>query len=88
MVRTIKKDYDREPQANHPFYRLLALTDEAVVIYMALAEEEKWYTDRNSFLKRDELIRPDRITQATAPITKIKIVSVANQIKQILNRTN
>ena len=85
MVKTIKKDYDHKQQADHPFYRLLTLTDEAVVIYMALAEEERWYTDRNSFLKREELIRSDRITQATAPITRLKIVSVANQIKQILN---
>ncbi len=88
MVKTIKKDYDHKQQADHPFYRLLTLTDEAVVIYMALAEEERWYTDRNSFLKREELIRSDRITQATAPITRLKIVSVANQIKQILNQSN
>jgi hypothetical protein len=89
MLKEIKEDYDQHPESDHPFYQLLSLTDEAVVIYMALAEEENCYTDRNSFLKREELIKPDRITQATAPITKIKIVPVANQIKQILiNRSH
>jgi hypothetical protein len=88
MLKTIKEDYDQHPQPAHPFYQLLTLTDEAVVIYMSLAEEERWYTDRNSFLKREELIKPDRITQATAPITKLKIVPVANQIKQILSRVS
>ncbi|HJT56375.1 MAG TPA: AIPR family protein, partial [Ktedonobacteraceae bacterium] len=89
MLKEIKEDYDRHPESGHPFYQLLSLTDEAVVIYMALAEGEKWYTDRNSFLKREELIKQDRITQAMAPITKIKIVPVADQIKQILiNRSH
>ncbi len=88
MLKAIKEDYDQHPQPDHPFHRLLSLTDEAVVTYMTLAEEERWYVDRNAFLKREDLIKSDRITQATAPITKIKIVPVAHQIKQILSQLN
>ena len=88
MLKAIKEDYDQHPQPDHPFYRLLSLTDEAVVTYMTLAEEERWYVDRNAFLKREDLIKSDHITQATAAITKIKTVPVANQIKQILSQLN
>ena len=49
----------------HPFGRLLRLADLSVVTYMRLAERERWFLDRNSYLKRDELINETRITQAT-----------------------
>ena len=39
MLEAIREDYELHPQPDHPFYRLLTLTDEAVVTYMALAEE-------------------------------------------------
>lgn len=85
MLEAIREDYKQHPRPDHPFNQMLTLTDEAVVIYMALAEEERWYTDRNSFLKREELIKSDRIIQSIAPITRLRLGPIAKQIKQILS---
>ena len=86
MLKEVKEDYDKNPQQQHPFYQLLLLTDEAIATYMALAEAERWYTDRNSFLKREELISEGRIILATTS-AKLKITPIANQIKHIMSET-
>ncbi len=83
LLKTLKADYDRNPQESHPFYELLTMTDVAVATYMALADDGRWFTDRNSFLKREELIRGDRIIQATTA-TKLKSNALAKQIKLIV----
>ena len=62
-----------------PFARLLHLTDVSVSTYMRLADKERWFSDRNSYLKRDELINETRITQATAA-AELDIPEVAAQI--------
>lgn len=33
---------------------------------MALAENNKWYSDRNAFLKREEMLDENRYVQASA----------------------
>ena len=85
MLKEVKADYDNNPQPQHPFFQLLLLTDEAIATYMALAEAERWYTDRNSFLKREELIGEGRIILATTS-AKLKITPIANQIKLIMSK--
>ena len=92
MLKDMKADYDRSkddynesPGPQHPFIQLLFLTDEAIATYMALAEDGRWYTDRNSFLKREELIKEERIIQATAA-TKLKIPALAARIQQIMSK--
>lgn len=83
MLLTIREDYKLHPQTDHPFYQLLTLTDEAIFTYMALAQNGKWYTDRNSFFKREDLIKADRIIQVTAT-AQLKLTKIAQQIKPIL----
>lgn len=92
MLKDMKADYDRSkdgyngsPGPQHPFIQLLFLTDEAIATYMALAEDGRWYTDRNSFLKREELIKEERIIQATAA-TKLKIPALATRVQQIVSK--
>jgi hypothetical protein len=85
MLKAIKADYDLQPNPNHPFYQLLTLTDVGVATYMDLAEDERWFSDRNSFFKREELIRNNRIIMATAA-AKRQIAPIANQIKQIMSK--
>src|SRR5258708_9275710 len=57
---TLKKlmaDYDQNLQTSHPFYQLLSFTDDAVATFMELAENGRWYDDRNAFLKSQDLMQ-------------------------------
>jgi len=67
-----------------PFARLLALTDEAIATYMALAQAHHWYVDRNSFLKQTDLIDETHVIQATAS-SILKLPAIAQQIPGIMS---
>jgi len=87
VLRSLKTDHDQTPadaRDQHPFHRLLLQTDEAVATYMAIAEAQRWFTDRNSFLKRGELIDETRIIQATTAVN-LKIPQISLQIGYIMN---
>jgi len=83
FLEAIKANYDQYPQENHPFFQLLSLTDGVVYTFMTLAAREKWYTDRNSFLHREESIDEVRIIQGTAA-TNLKISSLVQDVQQIM----
>ena len=77
------EDYKKTPDNSHAFATLLQLTDDAVATYMDLAEQQKRYTDRNSFLKRVELIDETFVTQALAA-TKRKLQPIGVLLKKLL----
>jgi hypothetical protein len=84
MLNIIKADYDKNPREQHPFLRILSLTDEAVNVYMRLAAHLQWYTDRNSFLHREESISEERIIQGTG-VVEMRLPELAKQVQIILN---
>jgi hypothetical protein len=84
MLNAIKADYDKHPRDQHPFLQLLTLTDEAISTYMRLATHLGWYTDRNSFLHREESINESRIIQGTGAV-EMKIPQLAQQVQTILS---
>ncbi len=86
LLKSLKADYDQNPQPQHLFYQLLALTDEAVATYMALAESQLWYKDRGAFLKSKELIQEDHLIMATMA-AKLKLDLIARKIKQSMGKT-
>lgn len=86
MIMIMREDYKLHLRADHPFRKLLTLTDEAIATYMELAKIGEWYTDRNSFLKREDLLKIDRITPATMS-AKLKLPPIADQLKQISKNT-
>lgn len=86
LLKIIKEDYDRESLPQHPFAHLLTLSDETVATYMALAEQERWYSDRSAFFKSKESIKEEHIIQAIIP-AKLKLSPIAYQIQQILERS-
>jgi hypothetical protein len=51
---------------------------------MALAKQLNWYEDRNAFLKRDELLKEDRLIQASAA-TILKKEKLRQEAKKVLN---
>ncbi len=83
ILKTIKADYDMNPQEQHPFLRLLLLADQSIVTFMGLAEAQRWYTDRSAFFKSKESIKEEHIIQAVAA-ARLQIVSISNQVKQII----
>lgn len=87
VLKIIKDDYEQNPETSHPFYKLLSLADEAMAIFMELAETDRWYNDRSAFLKSKESIREDHIIQSTVA-AKLKVTSIAHQIQQIMNKDN
>ncbi len=84
MLNAIKADYDKNPREQHPFLQLLSLADEAIYTYMRLATQLGWYTDRNSFLHREESINEVRIIQGTGAL-EMKIPQLALQVQAIIN---
>ena len=50
-----------------PLRELLDAADTVVATYMTLAKQQGWYDDRNSFLKRDELLKQTRLVPAVIP---------------------
>lgn len=83
MLNTIKTDYDKYPREQHPFLQLLSLADEAIYTYMRLAAQLGWYTDRNSFLHREESINEGRIIQSTGAL-EMKLPQLASQVQIII----
>jgi hypothetical protein len=51
-----------------PFMRLLGLADKTVATYMALAQASNWYSDRNAFLKRDDLLNEEHLLSASGDV--------------------
>ncbi len=84
MLNAIKADFEKHPREQHPFLQLLTLTDEAIYTYMRLAEQQRWYTDRNSFLHREESINEVRIIQGTGAV-EMKIRQLVPQVQAIIN---
>ena len=86
VVRWLFEDYKKQatPTDAHLFKRLLTLTDETVFTYMELAKAGEWYTDRNSFLKRDELIENSRLIQASAA-SNMKLSGIGQEIGKLVN---
>ena len=84
MLHAIKADFEKNPREQHPFLQLLTLTDEAIYTYMRLAAQQEWYTDRNSFLHREDSINEGRIIQGTVG-AEMKIRQLAPQVQAIIN---
>lgn len=64
IVRLRKHGGDEKPD---PYADFLRIADGAVGTYMKLASANRWYQDRNSFLKRDELLDESRLLMVTTP---------------------
>jgi len=89
MYNTLKKlmtSYEQNEHEEHPFYQLLSSADDAISTFMELAEEGKWYDDRNAFLKGQDLMQEDHLIMAIKPITTgMKKKKLPEQIKNILH---
>lgn len=69
IVRLRDHDDQHEVGTKVPPYRqLLETVDGLVATYMELAKQKNWYTDRNSFLKRDELLDDERLIMVSGPL--------------------
>jgi len=69
ILLTLKRDRDNKPAEERSaaaFSRLLSCADQCVATYMRLAETLRRYTDRNAFLKTQDLVSEVYLTQAIA----------------------
>jgi len=75
ILLTLKRDRDNklgEERSAAAFSRLLFCTDQCVATYMRLAETQRRYTDRNAFLKTQDLVSEIHLTQAiTGPMLSL-----------------
>ena len=65
------------------FPRLLGLADETVATYMALAQVNSWYSDRNAFLKREDLLNEEHLILASGKV-QIEMNGLRAKAKSIL----
>lgn len=69
VLKRLQSDYEQTPegqQSQHPFYVLQTTADNMVFRYMRKAEVERWYTDRNAYLKQQDLVNIIRVSDAEA----------------------
>jgi hypothetical protein len=68
LVLSLHQDHQRTPANDSLLSRLLNKADVFVSTYMALAAANKWYADRNAFLKSQELLAETNLLLATAAV--------------------
>jgi hypothetical protein len=64
----LRKHVKASGAGDAPFSRLLGLADKTVATYMALAQASNWYSDRNAFLKRDDLLNEEHLLSASGDV--------------------
>ena len=64
----LRDDYLARPSEETAFRAILDIADNLVATYMTMANQFKWFYDRNAFLKNQELLNQERIVQASGQL--------------------
>lgn len=64
----LREDYLAKPAEETAFRAILDIADNLVATYMTMANQFKWFYDRNAFLKNQELLNQERIVQASGQL--------------------
>ena len=80
----LRDDYLSRPSEETAFGAILDIADNLVATYMTMANQFKWFYDRNAFLKNQELLNQERIVQASGQLV-LKEAELKAMAMAILN---